>query len=356
MTRATDISAAAAQWLIRLEGQTSPELWDAFQTWLDEDRRHHAVFVRLRVAWNRVDMLKNVRPADGTIDSDLLAHPRRSASRITNGLEAPRAGYRPAIAAPERRRLLLTVAAVSAIAVLGWLTIRHDGWIAYETGVGTHRAIGLTDGSKVDLNTNTQLRVRISDTRRDLVLLRGEALFHAAHDPARPFYVAAGGTLVRAVGTAFAVRIRDLNHVDVLVTEGQVAVGTQGAATSLSDAALLSAAPKVTAGETASIIRDSVTVRAMESAQMTRRLAWIGGQLAFQGETLAAAVEEFNRYNRQQITIVDPTISDLRVGGVFRTTDPDSFVAALRRSFGIQSVDGDTPGNLQLIAAPKASH
>ena len=48
-----DISADAAAWLVRLEGQTTPEIWDAFQAWVDQDPRHRAAFVRLRVAWNR---------------------------------------------------------------------------------------------------------------------------------------------------------------------------------------------------------------------------------------------------------------------------------------------------------------
>ena len=355
MTQASDISAAAAQWLIRLEGQSSPQLWDDFQAWLDEDRRNQAAFVRLRVAWNRVDTLKNVRPVDGKIDSDLLARSRRGANDVADELETTRSGLRPDIATAERRRLLFTAAAVSAIALLGWLIIRHDDWTSYATSVGMHRTIGLADGSSVDLNTNTELRVRISHARRDLVLVRGEALFHAAHDPTRPFYVAAGGTLVRAVGTAFAVRIRDVDHVEVLVTEGQVAIGTHSAAGSLSDSALLSTAAKVVVGETASAVRESVSVRAVESSEMMRKLAWTSGQLAFQGETLSEAVEEFNRYNHRQIMIFDPAIAGIRVGGVFRTTDPDSFVAALRRSFGIQS-DSPTSGGMRLIAAPEPSH
>ena len=73
MSRASDISDAAAQWLVRLEGQTTPEIWDAFQEWMDQDPRHRAAFIRLREAWKQVDLLKNVRPMDGTIDADLLA-------------------------------------------------------------------------------------------------------------------------------------------------------------------------------------------------------------------------------------------------------------------------------------------
>lgn len=51
MSRASDISDAAAAWLVRLEGQTTPEIWDAFQEWMDQNPRHRAEFIRLREAW-----------------------------------------------------------------------------------------------------------------------------------------------------------------------------------------------------------------------------------------------------------------------------------------------------------------
>jgi ferric-dicitrate binding protein FerR (iron transport regulator) len=69
---ASDVAAAAVAWLIRLEAQTSPEIWDRFQEWLDADPRHRAVFIRLRTAWTHCDRLKLLRPADGRIDPDLF--------------------------------------------------------------------------------------------------------------------------------------------------------------------------------------------------------------------------------------------------------------------------------------------
>ena len=73
MPNATEISTTAAHWLIRLEGSASPQLWDEFQQWLYADLRHRAEFIRLRTGWARSDMAKFLRPADGTIDADLLS-------------------------------------------------------------------------------------------------------------------------------------------------------------------------------------------------------------------------------------------------------------------------------------------
>jgi transmembrane sensor len=357
MSRATETSDTAAEWLIRLEGQTSPEIWDAFQCWMDADPRHRAAFVRLRVAWNRIDVLKNVRPVDGTIDADLLAKGKVSpATMMARGLQplsgAPR--RRPEeISIPERRRVLAIAAGIAAAGLIGWVGAYHLGWKSYETGIGGREEIALSDGSTVDLNTNTELTTRITGSRRDIMLTRGEALFHVAHDPTRPFYVTAGGAVVRAVGTEFSVRIRDPEHVDVLVAEGRVAVGAPGTDANFENPTLLASAPKVSAGEAASVRGTTVSVTRLPSKDVTRKLAWTAGRLAFQGETLDDAVQEFNRYNQRQITIADPSLLQVQVGGIFLATDPDSFVAALQKSFGIQARAGLSNGDIRLTAGGK---
>ena len=72
-----------------------------------------------------------------------------------------------------------------------------------------------------------------------------------------------------------------------------------------------------------------------------RRLAWQAGELSFQGETLADAVAEFNRYNHRKLRIGDSSIAILQIGGNFQDSDVDSFIAALQRSFGIASETAD---------------
>ncbi len=70
---ATAIDAVAADWLLRFEASPSAQLPEGLPKWLAADPRHRAAFIRLRTAWNRVDKLRLLRPADGTVDEDLLA-------------------------------------------------------------------------------------------------------------------------------------------------------------------------------------------------------------------------------------------------------------------------------------------
>lgn len=62
-------------------------------------------------------------------------------------------------------------------------------------------------------------------------------------------------------------------------------------------------------------------------------------------------MSEFNRYNRRQLKIEDPSIAALQVGGNFLALDVDSFVAAVERSFGI-TAKATEDGTLVLIIAP----
>ena len=362
MQSASEITASATAWLIRLEREATPELWEELQQWLDSHPRHRAEFIRQRTAWNRCDKLKILRPEDGRIDADLLVKielvepevPRTSQP----AREAP-ARSRASRAVDLSRRGWLAAAAATGLAILGASYLAfQDGWRTYVTAIGGRKQIALSDGSTVTLNTDSEMRVRMSSGRRDIVLMRGEALFRVAHDTQRPFLVTAETTIVRAVGTAFSVRIREDNQVDVLVTEGRVAVGApeDGAAFAESPAAAVSA------GEAAAVRHGKVNVKPLHPDEIKRKLAWTdpsGPRLWFQGETLAEAVAEFNRYNVRQLVIADPSLADpsilqISLGGGISATDTESFLAVLNSSYHVIVGSADAT-EVRLIADPAAT-
>ena len=75
----------------------------------------------------------------------------------------------------------------------------------------------LPDGSIVELDAQSEIAVNFEPSVRRVELVRGEALFKVQKDPNRPFIVRAGGVEVRAVGTAFDVRLGSA-AVEVFVT------------------------------------------------------------------------------------------------------------------------------------------
>jgi transmembrane sensor len=325
---ANDIESEAANWLIRLERDPSPEMRANFDAWLAADPRHHAAFIRLEKTWSRADILKRLRPLDGAVDEQVL-----------DKFGVPT----PIFDTPKKRKPpLFAVAATLLIAAIGaitWIVVSQAGWEVYETEFGGFQRIALADGSTAMLNTDSRIRARMSSGRREIVLDRGEALFTVAHDTRRPFDVMAGDTVVRAVGTAFSVRLRDQKQVDVIVTEGRVAIDPPDDSldSKLPQPVPLPTISTLTAGETVSVKAHQLKVQKIADEDLSHKLAWTKGRIWFDRATLAEAIAEFNRYNRRQMVIDDPAIAGLRIGGAFDATDLDSFLAALQ-TFGIRAV------------------
>jgi transmembrane sensor len=318
MNRATEIEAQAAQWLVRLDGHPTNATREEFNAWVSASLRHRAAFLRLSSAWATTDRLRILVRPEERIDADLLK-PRRATKRW----------YRPLFAAA-------TMALVAAVGLRWWGVWPADE--TYRTEIGGYSRIVLLDGSAISLNTDSEVHVRLASKIRDITLVKGEAIFEVAHDVRRPFDVHAGSTVIRAVGTAFDVRQRDEQKVEVLVTEGKVSVTFQASAfrkdAKTPRSAILAAGEAGTAGTTA------FEIKKIDQTEVARHLAWQAGELSFQGESLTEVISEFNRYNRRHLELTDPGIRGLRVGGNFKANDLDSFVGALHASFGLVADSG----------------
>ncbi|HEX5458492.1 MAG TPA: FecR domain-containing protein [Steroidobacteraceae bacterium] len=340
MASGDDIEACAADWLARLDRPEAPAgEHEAFEAWCRADPRHVAVYLRLLAVWNRLDALKPPERAP--------AGPHSDAARVPDGWArmADRRLHRPIW----RRRTAFAVALAAGLAAvvagLAWWQGSTpfqlgSGVQRYSTTLGGFRQITLADGSVVELNTDSELTVRLRRNERELTLLQGEATFEVAPDKSRPFIVVAGSTRVRAVGTVFNVQKSDAS-VEVLVTKGVVAVGPPHDGTA--DHFMLAI---VDAGQMAIAASSHVTVQSLDQEEIARRLAWHEGMLLFNGQTLADVAAQFNRYNERKLVIADPTVGRVRIGGYFRATDLDSFVRVLQERFGI--VASQEPGRILL--------
>lgn len=307
----TSIDEQAARWAVRLAGPPLPaQQQRQLDDWLQADVRHRGALVRARAQWTDLDRL--------------------AALQACNSGPLGRAPVGPQLT----RRHWIGAAAAAATALgagLSWLAVR-GGALRYLSGLGEVRRIPLPDGSTALLNTASELEVRISRQQRRLVLIRGEALFQVAPDRARPFVVLTDAMAVRAVGTAFDVRV-EADRLDVMVTEGTVELaGSAGAAAPAS-------AQRLGANERAVVDRArSVEVHSIGAAEAERQLAWREGLLFFDNDTLAAAAAEINRYNRRQVIIEDRQLGAMPIVGRFRTTDIDDFARAAAQALNAQIV------------------
>ncbi len=241
-----------------------------------------------------------------------------------------------------RRSVLVGSAAATVVAAAGAAIWRYAQDVElYRTKLGERRDILLADGSRIHLNTASTVEVSLRKDSRRIHLVRGEALFEVAHDPSRPFLVDAGAAKLRAVGTAFNVRIREA-VVELTVTEGVVAVAENVAAVRRVDAR------HVAAGDGAVIRGGAVAPTTLNPDLLRQRVAWQDGVIELDGETLSQAVDEFNRYRARPIIIGDPRLANLRVGGRFEVDEASKFLTAVEGSFPVQAITADD-GSILLV-------
>jgi transmembrane sensor len=309
-----EIESQAADWILRRDrGELAPAERQALEAWLSADSRHREAYLKLFELWRLAGGLKAWNPVNGQFDADPFA---------------------PVSKRSERWRSLSLAAAV-LIAVCGALFWQaYTPGQTYETAIGGYQRVSLSDGSILQLNTDSKVQVKVGDRSRVVRLLRGEAYFEVAHDRQRPFDVIAGNKVVRAVGTAFSVYLRDPQRVDVLVAEGRVSVREEGTSSAESIDGFRQELLK--AGELGVTQPGGIRIAEVAPADVARQLGWQSGVLHFKNQPLAEVVAEFNRYNVRKLAIADEQLAELEVGGSFRTGDLESFIAALRGVRGIR--------------------
>ncbi|HYG27216.1 MAG TPA: FecR domain-containing protein [Caulobacteraceae bacterium] len=205
----------------------------------------------------------------------------------------------------------------------------------YVTGVGEQRTMKLTDGSTVALNTASVVEVAYSASRRDIRLLQGQALFEVAHNPARPFVVAAADRRITALGTRFDVRL-DGPATTVVLVEGRVKVEPLRPV-GLDRLAPVLARRTLEPGEVlVAEPGEGVEVAVADTEQAT---SWRRGQVIFREDTIGEAVAEMNRYADTQLVVDDPRIAALKISGVFGVTREENFLAALTSFYPIEAVE-----------------
>lgn len=300
-----DIEEIAAQWVLRQDrGALSQEEQRDLDAWLERDSRHRGAFVRAQAMWVDLDRIAALNAGRPT--SDQLVTQRLPLARA-----AAIAGACFAVA--------LSLFGVSRAYLAGRET----------TDLGEIRRITLDDGSAVALNTSSVMQVQFEREQRRIVLRRGEASFQVAHDEQRPFVVQAGDVSVRAVGTAFTVRLREDGSVGVVVTEGVVEVVR-------ADGSSEASRRKQRVSRNHEVIADTrqpIETAALSPSEVARRVAWEEGQLVFDGEHLQQAAAEVNRYAPTPVVIDSPRLADKSFVGVFRTGDARAFAQAAAAAF-----------------------
>lgn len=323
------VEAAAAEWLVRHDRGLTPEQQDAFLQWLAAGPAHRASFDRHRRMWADFNALAHWRPEHSVEPNpDLLSRPVRSGTV---------------------RWLVPLLAAAAAVALMVWWAPGQPEVapepVAYEAT--DYRQEILPDGTVVDLNRGAHLVLQFTAAARRVVLVQGEAQFAVTKNPARPFVVRAGGVDVRAIGTAFNVKL-DGTRLEVLVTDGTVQVASR---TPASDGPAAASAPapavvaQITAGHRTVIpigplavpVAPPPVVVATSREEVERLLEWQPRLLDFEFTPLHEVAATFNRRNRLQLVFADPELGALPIVASIRSDNVEGFVRLLEATMDIRA-------------------
>ncbi|MGE6916542.1 FecR family protein [Achromobacter kerstersii] len=272
------------------------------------------------LAWRRARPEHEVEfQAQQIVGRAVLAMPDDAIRRLYGGElpERPNLGRRRAMRAGAV--LLCAGAAGGAAVTFGRGPGRPEYAAQWSTRKGERRSVSLAEGSVLELNTDTQAAVAFFEDRRVVTLMRGEALFDVRPDAARPFYVEAGPATVRVTGTRFNVR-RGAQDVHVAVQQGVVEVR--------SGPWWHRSRNLLNAGQ-GTLVDGDGRQPGPQAVNLSSELAWVNGRLVFRNATLAAVVDELNRYLQQPVRLANDRVGRLRLTASFRLDDPEGIVDGL---------------------------
>jgi len=301
-----EIQARAAAWIEERESDDWTGVHEAeFGTWIAESPAHLVAFLRAEAVWRQADRLK------------ALSNP--SPMKSKNGK-------------PGRKAALYKIAAVFAVIALtgaGTLALfQAPDAQTYTTPVGARETLTLGDGSQIELNTDTTVRVAFDGASRNVWLDKGEAFFNVIHNASRPFVVTLGDKRVVDLGTKFFIQRED-GRVQVALLEGKARF----------EAAINSAQPQqavLTPGDTIVATADSVSLQRKSNQDLSNELGWRRGLLIFDHASLADVAREYNRYNRTKLVVEGSAAQRLTISGALPATDIGAFTRLATKFFNLR--------------------
>ncbi len=310
----------ASLWIARLDNNLSSEDAAELQCWMAEHPENEKLLLEMALLWDKMDSL-------GRLSSLFEPAPKKQI-------------LWPIIATS-------AFASVFVCALMLWFSVINDKShpypapteYVYQTGIGEHADVTLSDGTSLVLNTNSRMTVEYTDHHRLLTLERGEMYINVAKDKNRPLSVVAGGKVVEAVGTQFSVEINSDQNIELMVVEGKVKVGVLPRAvdpTAIEQTIKLEGRPRMmAAGETTILSDDQSDISNISVEDIEVKLSWRQGNLIFRGESLEDAVREVERYTPVEFVLLDQELKTIRVAGLFKAGDVEGLLITLRENFNI---------------------
>jgi len=294
----------AVEWLIRLSAESCTRSdRKAFDTWVQQSAAHQAAYAEIA---RRLNWLEYAAKNDTISRGEALRYRPHKQKTIAHC-----------------RTKLATAALV--LLTLGAATFSSGGWYGsnahYSVARGGHETINLSDGSNLEMNTDSEVNVRINRWQRSVEVVKGEVFFSVAHNAERPFIVTAGAGRSIDIGTEFEV-YRQPRQVVVAVQEGSVRVEAKQSR-------------ELIASQTVAYDQNGEFIPLPPKFSITNTTAWRRGKLIFDNRRLDDVLAEIGRYHSVQLKLADPKLADNKVSGTFSIKRLESNLATIANSLNL---------------------
>lgn len=303
----------ALAWVARLRSDNLSEAdLEGFADWLLEQDEHVEQWERALALWDTLEVVSSL-PLD----------------------ELPTESPQPRALKQKSRKVWVPLALAASL-LLGvvaiWPTlIEQPVQQHFQAATGELLEVTLADGSLLQLNTASEVKVAVGDDRRHVELVQGEAFFKVVPDKEHPFVVDAGEVKVEVLGTAFGVYRQNDASVAIVVEEGVVRVAeSKGSATRSPQSVLLQA------NQSASY-RSGTGMSEVSAVDAEAKTAWRERNVVFDRVSLAEAVAQLNRYLDEKIVLENGVGSGQRISGVFSLQDKAQSVQAVAQAVDLKA-------------------
>ena len=314
---------AAIDWVLKIRFNTPDDATTrAFEAWIRADDRHAEAWRQLQSAQEQFDALPGQKALNVL---DQVAEKRKA-----RGIS---------------RRNFVKLAVLGGICLAAGQGVNHfqrataKETMSVSTPAGGRRTLKLTEGTVIELNTDTIVHTELTRRSRRVRLMRGEVLITTGKDDAsssrRPFWVETPFGCLTALGTRFAVCIMS-DRVRIAVLSHAVRLGNTGV--------------MAQAGETWTLGPGGARKLAEPAA---RSADWLDGVIVARKMPLPVLLTELSRYRAGKI-LWDPRVAGIKVSGIYHTRDIDNVLEILAQTLPI-TVSARGPRLIHITFLPPSS-
>ncbi|MCU4676546.1 FecR domain-containing protein [Catenovulum sp. 2E275] len=334
----------AAGWLIKQEEGFSQTQQVEFEDWLNQSELHKKLFNQVAKPVTDANMLANLAP--------IFPYQKRQQRRKTSLL-------------PKMAVALSTVFCVGLLWFMqtaqtpapsanqsyqdSVILDAHNSQTntvqyvrTFHTQIGEQGHFILPDQSSLRLNTNSQVKVVFTDNRRLLYLNKGELHIEVAHNQTWPLSVIAKDKTFEAVGTAFNVAIENELAVELIVTDGTVAVAEIKPVPANQNQPDNHLVISVNKGEKLQLSTEQNSLKNAQKvqvgqAQIDQLLAWQTGSLTFNGEPLETVLQTLAQYTEYRFELEQAELKQMKIVARIKVSELNNITEILTHNFGLKA-------------------